>query len=161
MDVNLVGFAVPEDVVRLRDERAAEGFQIASLQPRYIADVLEFTYGHFGADWSRAVREALARGVAMERILIALRGDEVVGFCIYGGYDHVAERFGPFGVHPALRGRGLGKLLLYDCLARMRSHGLHNAYFMWTGEDDPAGHLYRRVGFRVSRRFRVFRSDAS
>jgi GNAT superfamily N-acetyltransferase len=157
MDVNLVGFTVPDDVLRLREERAREGYTIDALEHRHIADVLVFNYRHFGADWSRAVRDALLRAVSMDHVLVAHRGDEIVGFCLYGGYDHAAERFGPFGVRADLRGMGLGKLLLYDCLQRMQGSGLHNAYFMWTGEDDPAGHLYRRAGFRVTRRFRVFR----
>jgi GNAT superfamily N-acetyltransferase len=159
MDIGLVGFTVPDDVLRLRELREREGYVIAGLEPRYIVDVLSFTHQHFGADWSRAVRDALLRGVGPEHILIARHEEEIVGFCLYGGYDHVAERFGPFGVRSDMRGRGLGKLLLYDCLARMQAGGLHTAYFMWTGEDDPAGHLYLRTGFRVTRRFRVFKRD--
>lgn len=159
MDAGLVGFTVPDDVSRLREQREREGYVIGSLEHRYIVDVLAFTQEHFGADWSRAVRDALRRGVGLHHILIARRDAEIVGFCLYGAYDHVAERFGPFGVRSDLRGRGLGKLLLYDCLQRMQASGLHTAYFMWTGEDDPAGHLYRRAGFRVTRRFRVFKRD--
>lgn len=155
MDARLVGFTVPDDVLRLRQQRATEGYMIGALETRYIADLLAFLYTHFGADWGRAVREALLRPISYEQILIVRHSEQIVGFCLSGGYDHVAERFGPFGVHPQRRGLGLGKLLLYDCLARMRGRGLHNAYFMWTGDDDPAGHLYRRAGFQVTRRFRV------
>jgi GNAT superfamily N-acetyltransferase len=72
----------------------------------------------------------------------------------------VAERFGPFGVDPNLRRIGLGKVLLYRCLDQMRSRGLHNAWFLWTGLDEPAGHLYARVGFHVSRQFAVLRASA-
>src|SRR5256886_690386 len=128
MDMTLVGFAVPDDVLRLRDERAREGYTIDVLEHRYIADVLQFNYRQFGADWSRAVRDALLRGVSTDHVLIARHGDEIVGFCLYGGYDHAAERFGPFGVRADLRGIGLGKLLLYDCLQHMQGSGLHNAY---------------------------------
>src|SRR5947209_3603401 len=78
---------VPDDVVQVRDERAREGYTIDALEQRYIVDVLAFNYRHFGADWSRAVRDALLRGVSMDHVLVARRGDEIVGFCLYGGYD--------------------------------------------------------------------------
>lgn len=159
MDIGLVGFTVPDEVWRLREQRERGGYAIGALERRYIADVLAFTYEHFGADWSRAVRDALLRGAGLHHVLIARRNAEVVGFCLYGAYDQAAERFGPFGVRADMRGLGLGKLLLYDCLQRMQASGLHTAYFMWTGEDDPAGHLYRRTGFQVTRRFQVFKRD--
>src|SRR5437763_3496122 len=126
MDVNLVGFTVPDDVLRLRERRAREGYVIDALEHRYIADVLQFNYRHFGADWSRAVRDALLRGVSMHHVLVARRGDEIVGFCLSGGYDHVAERVGPFGVGADLRGGGPGKLLLYDRLQRKTGRGRHH-----------------------------------
>jgi len=157
MDISLVGFTAPEDVARLREQRLGDGYTIDALERHDIVAVLDFAFEHFGADWARAIRDALARGVGRHHVLTARQGGAVVGFCLWGGYDHVAERFGPFGVHPDLRGVGLGKLLLYDCLTRMQASGLHTAYFMWTGEDDPAGHLYRRAGFQVTRRFQVFR----
>src|SRR5207245_268893 len=120
-----------------------------------IAGVLEFNTRVFTADWARAVREALLRGVSRDRVLVASHGSQIVGFCIYGGYDNVAERFGPFGVDPAQRRLGLGRVLLYRCLELMHAEGLHNAWFLWTGIDDPAGHLYRSAGFTVSRAFTV------
>jgi mycothiol synthase len=54
-----------------------------------------------------------------------------------------------------MQGKGLGKILLYDCLALMRAQGLHGAWFLWTGEQSPAGHLYRKAGFHVTRRFDI------
>jgi hypothetical protein len=43
----------------------------------------------------------------------------------------------------------------------MRSQGLHNAWFLWTGIEDPAGRLYTRVGFHVSREFAVLRGPTA
>ena len=40
----------------------------------------------------------------------------------------------------------------------MRAEGAHSAWFLWTGEDSPAGHLYRSTGFDVVRRFEVMRA---
>jgi mycothiol synthase len=160
MDFSLVGFTIPADVLEVQRLREQEGYSFGPLRTEEIVDVLAFNIRHFSADWARAIREALRRGMPREHVLVARRQDKIVGFCLYGGYDGVAERFGPFGVDPTLRGAGLGKVLLYRCLDQMRSEGLHTAWFLWTGLEEPAGRLYTRVGFQVSRSFAVLRGPA-
>lgn len=157
MDFNLVGYSIPADVLEMQRRREQEGYRFGALRDDQISAVLDFNTRYFSADWARAIREALLRGVPRARVLVASRGVAIAGFCLYGGYDGVAERFGPFGVDPNLRRSGLGKVLLYRCLDQMRSQGLHNAWFLWTGLEEPAGHLYTRVGFHVSREFAVMR----
>jgi mycothiol synthase len=153
MDRRLVGYAVPEEVRRLQRSLEDQGFRFHHLEPRFVTGLLDFNARHFHPDWARAVREAIARGAPFDRFLLATRGGRVAGYCTYGTYDHVPDRFGPFGVDPDLRGMGLGKVLLHGCLDEMRRKGFHDAWFLWTGEDDPAGRLYRRAGFEVTRRF--------
>lgn len=157
MDLNLVGFAVPDDVRELKAQREREGYRFGSLNDAFLTRTLAFATEKFGADWGRAIREGLLKGLDYERFLIATKGEDVVGFALYGAYDNVSERFGPFGVDENLRGLGLGKILLYDTLDLMRSNGLHGAWFLWTGEESPAGKLYKRAGFTVTRRFDVMR----
>ncbi|MBM7790919.1 GNAT family N-acetyltransferase [Tenggerimyces flavus] len=110
----------------------------------------------FSADWARAIRESLAQGSPLERIVVA-RGAarELVGWAMHGTYANAIERFGPFGVHPSQRGAGLGRILLHRTLARMRAAGATKAWFLWTTADSPAGHLYTKAGFRVTRNFQV------
>ncbi len=84
-------------------------------------------------------------------------GARIVGFALYGAYRGVGERFGPFGVDPELQGTGLGKILLHLTMTRMRAEGLHSSWFLWTGEQSPAGHLYAKAGYTVTRRFHVMR----
>jgi ribosomal protein S18 acetylase RimI-like enzyme len=158
MTTDLVGYSVPEQVEDLQLRREQEGYAFSTLGYDQIAGVLDFNIRHFSADWARAVRDALLRGVSRDRVLVATREATVVGFCIYGGYDNVAERFGPFGVDPTLRRLGLGRILLHRCLERMQAEGLHNAWFLWTGPEDPAAYLYRSAGFTVSRSFQVLRA---
>ncbi len=161
MTSSLVGFSIPESVHDLRHRREQEGYTFGTLRDDQIVGVLDFNMQHFTADWARSIREALIRGVPRERVLVAARGAEIAGFCMYGGYDRVAERFGPFGVRPDLRRLGLGRILLYLCLERMHGTGLQNAWFLWTGLDDPAGHLYSSAGFQVSRQYAVLRAPAA
>lgn len=157
MDRNLVGYQVPTDVIELKIERIAEGYSFGIAEDKDLYEVITFANEKFNPDWGRAIREGVLQGLPMERILVARQGDEVVGFCIYGGYEGVPDRFGPFGVDPDQQGKGLGKILLHECLKNMRSEGLHGAWFLWTGEKSAAGHLYLKTDFTITRKFHVMR----
>lgn len=173
MDRSLVGYTYPPDVAAVEAARQAEGYRFVPLSPRYVVPTLRFAREVFHPDWSRAVREGLLAGIPFDRFLLAVKtgeerpghpraagpGERVVGFAMYGVYDGVPERFGPFGVDDGERGKGIGKVLLYKTLDEMHARGLHGAWFLWTGENDPAGHLYRRAGFTVTRRFEVLRKE--
>ncbi|MCY0899578.1 MAG: GNAT family N-acetyltransferase [Firmicutes bacterium] len=161
MDKNLVGFVIPDDVRELEATRQRDGYVVEPLSLPYVASVMDFTRREFDPDWTRAIRDAIKSGVPLSHTLIARHGDTVVGFALYGGYDGVAERFGPFGVAASLRGTGLGKILLYRCLEQMRHDGLHGAWFLWTGEKEAAGHLYRRAGFTITRRFDIMQKTVN
>lgn len=155
MDKNLVGFRIPEEVLVQQHEREREGYHIESLTLPYMQATIAFAAREFDPDWARALRGAIKGSFQGRNILIARRDDDIVGFCLYGGYDQVHERFGPFGVAQSMRGTGLGKVLLYRALEQMQHSGLHNAWFLWTNEQDAAGHLYRRAGFSTTRHFDV------
>ncbi len=156
MDRNLVGFSIPDDVLAVEDQRIAEGYTFASLDPASLYDVSAFAEAEFSPDWGRAVREAIADGVPWEQIIYARDPHgAVVGFAMYGSYSGTMERFGPFGVAGSQRGKGLGKILLYRSMEAMSARGLHGAWFLWTGEKTAAGGLYLRAGFDVTRRFHV------
>lgn len=159
MDKNLVGFDVPGDVAALKSKREEEGFFFGNLSTPFLSRTLSFAQDEFGSDWARAIREGLVRGIPYDNFLIAEKEGRIVGFALFGAYDNVAERFGPFGVDASLRGLGLGKILLYYTLDAMRQNGLHNAWFLWTGEKSPAGMLYKRAGFEVTRRFLVMKKS--
>ena len=65
------------------------------------------------------------------------------------------ERFGPFGVNEALRGRGIGRVLLAAMLSEMLKKGFHVAWFMSTS--DAAARLYALCGFHETRRYATLR----
>lgn len=160
MDKNIVGFTVPDDVRAVEAARVAEGYRFVPLSPAHLVEVARFADEKFSVDWGRAVREAVARGLSFDHFLLALDpAGRVVGFCLYGGYGGASDRFGPFGVDESQRGKGLGKVLLYQCLDAMRARGLHGAWFLWTGETSAAGRLYLRAGFTVTRRFDVLKKE--
>ncbi|HEX7057054.1 MAG TPA: GNAT family N-acetyltransferase [Bacilli bacterium] len=160
MDFSLVGFTIPDDVKELKQKRIAEGFTFGFVEDKDLYEVIRFATHVFNADWGRAIREGILQGLPMSQVMVAReKSGAVVGFCMFGAYEGIRERFGPFGVDPKLRGTGLGKILLYDCLAAMKAVGVHGSWFLWTGEESPAGYLYKRVGYHVSRRFHVMKKN--
>lgn len=159
MDRSLVGYSYPQEVEQLKQTRQAEGYTFTTLQDQDIYEAISFANNVFNPDWGRAIREGLLQGLPLNRVLITRFEGKLVGFCMYGGYDGIPERFGPFGVDPEQQGKGLGKILLHECLRYMRAEGLHGAWFLWTGEKSSAGHLYHKVDFHITRRFHVMKKS--
>ncbi|MFC0214074.1 GNAT family N-acetyltransferase [Paenibacillus chartarius] len=155
MDYSLVEFEVPDDVQQLKREREREGYTFRMAADSDLYELIRFATESFNPDWGRAIREGLQQQLTLQQIIVARHHGELVGFCLHGGYEGVRERFGPFGVDPRERGKGIGKILLYDCLQLMRAQGLHGAWFLWTGEKTAAGQLYVKLGFEITRRFDV------
>lgn len=161
MSADLTTYATPPEVHELANRRAAEGYQVAAAKVEDLPEVIAFACTALAPDWGGAVRESVLRYARPERTWLVRAHDEVVGFATYGAYRGLIERFGPFGVDERLRGTGLGKILLHRTMTAMRAEGVHGAWFLWTGEQSPAGHLYRSAGFEVTRRFEVLRHPLS
>ncbi len=157
MDRSLVGFQISDTVTNLKKQRESEGYTFSTAQNKDLYEVIQFANEKFNPDWGRAIREGMLRGMRMNQLFIARKKEELVGFCLYGGYEGVLERFGPFGVSPDQQGMGLGKILLNDCLQAMRAESLHGAWFLWTGEKTSAGYLYKNTGFEITRTFNVMK----
>jgi len=155
MNRTLVGYEIPEDIRSLKREREAEGFTFRTAQDEDLYELIQFATS-FNPDWGRAIREGLLQKLPMSQIFVCRNPQKkLVGFCLYGGYEGIRERFGPFGVDPDIQGKGLGKILLNVCMEAMRAEGLHGIWFLWTAETTPAGHLYKRTGFETTRKFHV------
>ncbi|MGV9329864.1 GNAT family N-acetyltransferase [Streptosporangium sandarakinum] len=155
MDRTLVGYQAPPEVHELIGEREREGYVFRSPAVGELPELIRFAADAFNPDWGEAIRQHRDP----ERIVIAKK-DYIVGFALYAAYRGIPERFGPFGVDPGLRGTGLGKILLHLTMTRMRAEGLHSSWFLWTGETSPAGHLYTKAGYEITRRFHVMRRSA-
>lgn len=159
MDYSLVGYETPAEVAALKRQREAEGYVFRTARDEDLTELIRFNLDFFNPDWARAIREGLLQSLTLEQIMVARERGRLVGFCLFGGYEGVRERFGPFGVHPDQRGQGIGKILLHDALRSMRAHALHGAWFLWTGEQSPAGHLYKQTGFSITRTFDIMVKD--
>jgi GNAT superfamily N-acetyltransferase len=152
MRATLTGFRTPPAIAAVAARLADEGVTVRPANPADIVPVLDFAREHFSPDWRRE-----AAGVCQDLfvgdprqvgLLVATRDGNVLGYA-----QHRAERFGPFGVRPDQRGRGLGRVLLAGTLGAMLAKGYHAAWFLWTS--DQAARLYAQCGFVEVRRFAI------
>ena len=157
MGADLSGFQIPAEIqARIDRSEAEDGLTIRPIEAADIPDLMPFLVEHFGWDWFRHAQSYLLEyfGDSPHRIafLIARDKGEVVGFC-----QQRNERYGPFGVRPDCRNRGIGRMLLFKCLEQMSAKHVFFAYFLWTDED--AARLYSLAGFERRREFAVMRKD--
>ena len=155
MGADLTDFQIPPQIqARIERAEAEDGLIIRPIEPADIPDLMPFLVEHFGWDWFRFAQSYLLEyfGDSPHRIcfLIAREKGEVVGFC-----QQRNERYGPFGVRPDCRNRGIGRMLLFKCLEMMSAKHVFFAYFLWTDED--AARLYSLAGFKRRREFAVMR----
>ena len=155
MGADLSDFQIPPQIQsRIQRAEAEDGLIIRPIEPADIPDLMPFLVEHFGWDWFRFAQSYLLEyfGDSPHRIcfLIAREKGEVVGFC-----QQRNERYGPFGVRPDCRNRGIGRMLLFKCLEMMSAKHVFYAYFLWTDED--AARLYSLAGFKRRREFAVMR----
>ncbi len=67
-----------------------------------------------------------------------------------GAYHHRTHRLGHIytvNVHPAARGRGLGRILMASCESSLRSLGMTRVALEVNVENEDAIRLYERTGY--------------
>ncbi|MEV5962013.1 GNAT family N-acetyltransferase [Kribbella sp. NPDC051952] len=159
MDRSLVGYEIPAEVRDRIQALTAEGYTFGTPTGDELTSLITIAGDDFNPDWARAIREAVVAGMPVDRIVVARDpGRGILGWAMHGTYEGVIDRFGPFGVLPASRGTGLGKVLLHLTLERMVALGAHSAWFLWTGEQSAAGQLYLKTGFSITRTFTILRA---
>jgi mycothiol synthase len=156
MQADLSGFQVPPAIAALSRELDEAGTQIGPVTAADLPELMPLIARNFGWDWYRFAQEYLlelfGRGSDEIGFFVARREERIVGYC-----QQRRERFGPFGVLPEFRNRGIGRVLLFRCLAGMPAQGLRCAWFLWTGQD--ASRLYRQAGFRPIRQFAIMQRE--
>lgn len=157
MGADLTGFQIPPDILELERRREQEdSVTVRPISPADLPELMPFIAEHFGWDWYRHAQDYLLEyfGDSPNQIcfLVARKRGQIVGYC-----QQRRERFGPFGVREDERNLGIGRLLLFRCLAMMSARHIFYAYFLWTGGD--AARLYSLAGFKRRREFAVLRKQ--
>ncbi len=151
MKASLTVYRPHQNVVQLKEELSRNDITVQPVTPRDILPLLGFLTEHF-PDWRRdatlVLRDSFSGDPLTGVVYVAKNGDEIIGYA-----QARAERFGPFGVDEAYRGRGVGAILLSDTLKAIRANGFHCAWFLWT--TDRAAKLYKEHGFEEVRRFTI------
>ncbi len=139
-------------VLAKETEAAAEaaGITVQPLTSGLVPEFFRFLRADAPPDWSRHARQILMEGSPLSDVVVAVKGERIVGYCQFEG-----SHFGPFGVSEEARGGGVGTALLARSLETMKRRGEHCAWVVWTGE--RAARLYERLGFRRTRDFTLFR----
>lgn len=149
MKANLTNYRVERHVEDHEADLVGEGIAIRRAEPTDILPLIAFLeaqFPHWKPDAIGVMRDLFGgdpRGVTLH---LALEHGEIIGYA-----QTRAERFGPFGVNEACRGRGIGGVLLSRALRAMRAQGFHSAWFLWTS--DRTAKLYGQHGFEEVRRF--------
>ncbi|MEP6984094.1 MAG: GNAT family N-acetyltransferase [Chloroflexota bacterium] len=157
MGINLNNFQIPTEILELEQRRVREDdLIIRSVIGADLPELMPFIHENFGWDWYRHLQEYLVEyfGDSERQIcfLVAVLKGKIVGFC-----GQRRERFGPFGVDASVRNLGIGRILLFRCLAEMSARQFYYTYFMWTEEN--AARLYTFAGFQKRREFAVLSKD--
>lgn len=115
----LLGFAVPTRGT------------VARMNSAELTKVQEFCLREFSQAWSVEVtRAALCEGV-----FVAMERGEIVGVAAHSGHTASRGTFGPIGVHPSMRGSGIGRELAMRVLQDTFDRGLTEVRIPWVSAD--------------------------
>ncbi len=100
------------------------------------------------AEWRPEVSMALANDPPS--LHVAVRNGEPVAFSAWEANNRGTGWFGPMGTAPAARKLGIGRVLLFRCLADIARQGRREATIPWVG---PVDFYNQCAGATVSRAF--------
>jgi len=121
------------DLSPLVAQLKAQGVEIRRVMPPEKGVVSQWVHETFGfAGW----RHECERGImnTPPSCFLAVEGGNLIGFSCY---DATCRNFfGPLGVHPSQRKRGLGKALLWVTLRAMQDAGYSYAIVPWVSSQE-------------------------
>ncbi len=89
--------------------------------------------------------------------LLVRAGDEPAAFSVGHVYKTDEASVGQFGVRPAWRGRGVGTAVLVEALNRFAATGYRYGVLTVNINNPGARRLYERAGFKLAKRFTMYR----
>lgn len=156
MGMPLEGVRMPGWVREKYAALAREGYEVRLFRLGDTLPLLAFAEEHF-PHWQPSLLEGLQRGNT--EIILATRNGQIVGYTQWENpYNDPPSgapgRFGPFGVHPEQRSKGIGAVIFYTLIERVTGNGARYLWFGWAGGRNLS--FYERAGCVVTRRFRLF-----
>lgn len=146
MILDLDNYNPPANLEERRKLLKEDGVNFGPLTDEYITQLFTLDNEFLKPSWLYEYKNR-ALNMDFDRIRIATKGGKVIGACVFDDPDSAPERFGPFGVDSSCQGKGIGGVLLADCLLEMKKRNLKNAWMQWASDDKGASVLYERAGF--------------
>lgn len=138
-----------KDGVDLRDLEIGDGGWIVARHAEVYAAEAGFDITFEALVVDAVARFIRSRDPARERAFIALKGGRRVGSMLCTRLTDDIAKIRLFLVEPAMRGQGIGRLMLQAAMAYARAHG-YGRMALWTFDGQPAAEaLYIAAGFRL------------
>jgi ribosomal-protein-alanine N-acetyltransferase len=120
--------------------------RIREMSPSDLDGVMAIEEVSFPTPWSREMfLEDFPRDFS-DTLVAAGAEDEVLGYAVcwtLAGESHLLN----IAVHPARRGRGIGRALLSECIRRAAGAGASRVFLEVRAGNETAQRLYRSMGF--------------
>ena len=158
MILDLEKYNAPLNIEEKREKLRLEGITFSSLTDEYITKLFSLENDFLKPSWLYEYKNR-ALNMDFDRIKIAIQNGKIIGACIFDDPDSDPGRFGPFGVNNCCQGKGVGGVLLADCLTEMKNRGIKNAWMQWASDDMGASILYERAGFVEKESYIEFEKD--
>ena len=147
-------FTIPEWIVAVQREAEREGYAFKS----YSTDKNRVPVEAFGEfPFVPTFKKTIQTNSPLEHLFLAWRGDRIVGGMMvslpyapteWPVYGCDGGLFGPAGVTRELRGKGVGKVLLFQSVDRLRELKCHDALVPTGSTTYP---FYAKAGFSIVR----------
>ena len=129
-------YDLPDDT-ELKAQLLADGITIRRVMAPDIHSVYQFAKENFSEGWADACQACAAH----HDCSVAVKDHKIIGFAC--NEASTLDYFGPTGVLPEMRGKGVGKALLLHALHALREKGYNYAIIGWVG---PAAFYQKCVG---------------
>lgn len=110
---------------------AASGIEVRRVRIDDEDRIAAFFGEYFGEGWLREVQ--LSMRCDPPAVHVALRDDRIIAFSAHSSMNVEWGNFGPMGTADAARGKGIGHVLLYRCMADLKAAGHATAVIPWIG----------------------------
>lgn len=123
-EIDLLNFYIPKRVLKMDVSPAI----VRKAKESDKDKVLSWVRSEFSVFWE--YEAGVGFMYDKPKLWIAEEGNDVIGFSVYSALE--PHWFGPIGVSAKTRLKGVGSLLLFNCLKSMREEGQRIAVIPWT-----------------------------
>lgn len=92
----------------------------------------------------------------LDEMIVVRRGEEAIGYCQYNYFGQL-ERVGPFGITDAMRGKGIGTIMIAKLFEVMHQCSIRRAWFASCAAERI--NFYQKNGLQVFRKKSIFSKD--